>query len=77
MARDPVPFANTRQMLELAGRALGRIDRDGVRASTSLSTDEIEAMAGSLIHLGLIAIPPGAKAPETLICKETAHVLGL
>ena len=72
MARDPVPFASTRQMLELAARALGRIDRDGVRASTSLSTDEIEAMAGALIHLGLMPIAPGAKAPETLIIKKEA-----
>lgn len=53
--------------LELAARGLGRIDRDGLRGMTLLSIAEIEAMAVALTVLGLVAIPPGAPAPERLL----------
>ncbi len=56
-----------REMLEHAARAIGRIDRDGDRGVTMVSKEEIWAMALTLVHLGLIAIPPGASAPEVLL----------
>ena len=55
------------EMLETAARAIGRIDRDGDRGVTMVSKEEIWAMALTLVHLGLIAIPPGAAAPEMLL----------
>jgi hypothetical protein len=74
MARDPKPFNSARQMQELAARAVGRIDRDGVRGATRVSVEEIAAMAGVLVTLGLIPVQPGEPFPETLIIREeTAH----
>ncbi|MFN4172772.1 MAG: hypothetical protein ACK4GW_13560 [Pseudorhodobacter sp.] len=58
---------DARKVLETVARALGRIDRDGMRAITSLSVTEIEAMALTLVGFGLIAIPPGADVPARLI----------
>ncbi len=55
------------EILERAGRALGRIDRDGERGVTTLSSDDIWAMALALVRLGLVAIPPGAPAPAQLV----------
>ena len=55
-----------RQMLELAARAVGKIDRDGIRGVTRITADETVAMALTLVCLGLIPIAPGAIAPETL-----------
>lgn len=60
-----------REILTVAARALGRIDRDGQRALTGLSTDEIEAMALALVILGLVALPPGHPVPETLIIPHS------
>lgn len=57
----------TAEMLELAARGLGRIDRWGLRGVTGLSIDEIEAMAEALVLFGLIPIPPGSPAPEHLV----------
>jgi hypothetical protein len=57
------------QLVECAARALGKVCRDDVRAMTLLSIDELTAMAGCLIALGLVPIPPGAPTPETLIRK--------
>ncbi len=65
--RDSQPFESLRQMQELAARAVGRIDRDGVRGATSVSVQEITAMAGVLVTLGLIPVQPGEKFPDTLI----------
>lgn len=56
-----------REMLEHASRALGRIDRDGDRGVTMVTKEEIWAMAMTLVHLGLVATPPGAAAPEVLL----------
>jgi len=56
-----------RQMIELAARAVGRIDRDGLRGVTLVSTEEIWAMALTLVRLGLVAVQPGTKAPDVLI----------
>lgn len=66
MSRDPAPMED-RQMIELAARAIGRIDRDGLCGVTLVSTEQIWAMALTLVRLGLVAVPPGAPAPEVLI----------
>lgn len=65
----PQPFASTRAMLELAGRALGRIDAQGIRGVTLCSADEIAAMAGTLALFGLVPIPPGGEAPAVLVLE--------
>lgn len=73
MARDPVRFSSPRAMTILAARAVGRIDRDGVRGITGASVDEIAAMAGVLVALGLVPIEPGTDAadiPETLFIQQ-------
>jgi hypothetical protein len=72
MARDPDRFPSPRAMTILAARAVGKIDRDGVRGSTSLSVDEVDAMAGVLVELGLVPIEPGTAAadiPQTLFIQ--------
>ncbi|MBP8931263.1 MAG: hypothetical protein KBG46_08285 [Paracoccus sp.] len=60
---------DNRIMLERAARALGVVDHWGPRGLTMLSLDAIEAMALTLATLGLVAVPPGAAMPETLILK--------
>ena len=72
MSRDPAPMED-RQMIELAARAVGRIDRDGLRGVTLVSTEEIWAMALTLVRLGLVAVPPGAPAPEVLIVSPATN----
>lgn len=54
-------------MLERAARALGTVDHWGPRGLTMLSLEEIEAMALTLSALGLVAVPPGAATPKTLV----------
>ena len=56
-----------RQMLERASRAVGKIDMAGKRGLTMVSMDELEAMALSLVHLGLVAVVPGRPMPEQLV----------
>jgi hypothetical protein len=56
-----------REMLEQASCALGRVIRHDLRGMTMLSIDDIAAMAGTLIALGLIATPPGETPPAQLI----------
>jgi hypothetical protein len=75
MAFDHQPFESQRRMTELAARAVGRIDRDGIRGVTRVSAEEIAAMAGVLVTLGLIPVQPGEKFPDTLIItpKEVPH----
>jgi hypothetical protein len=75
MVPDPQPFTSPRRMTELAARAVGRIDRDGIRGVTRVSAEEIAAMAGVLVTLGLIPVQPGEKFPDTLIItpKEVPH----
>lgn len=73
MAREPERFATTHDMAILAARAVGKIDRDGVRGATLLSVDETIAMAGILVALGLIPITPGTAADditETLLIQS-------
>lgn len=41
------------EMFDLAAGAVRRIDRDGMRGITRVSTEEIAAMAGALLALGL------------------------
>lgn len=63
-------MSSDREILTASAKALGRIDRDGPRALTGLSVNEIEAMALALVILGLVAIPPGQPVPETLINQK-------
>lgn len=63
----PVANWTEGEMIELAARAVGKVIRDDVRGITLLSVDEIAAMAGTLIALGLIAIMPGEAAPARLL----------
>lgn len=58
---------SSREMFEQASRAVGRVIRDDVRGMTKLSIDDIAAMAGALLALGLVSTPPGEDPPETLI----------
>lgn len=67
---DPQPITQ-RAMLEQASRALGRVIQQDLRGITMLSVDDIAAMAGTLIALGLIATPPGEAPPERLIFTAT------
>lgn len=69
--REPRPFESTRAMVELACRALGRIDRDGVRGATRVSVDEIAAMAGTLAAFGLVPVQPGEPMPDRLFVPPT------
>ena len=57
------PWTEAR-MIELAARALGKVDVLGLRGVTLCSANEIAAMAGVLALLGLPAIPPGAPGPD-------------
>lgn len=61
-------------MLTLAAQAVGKVDRDGMRGVSNLSLNEIEAMAGALVALGLIAIPPGGPVPAVLVINPTQEV---
>lgn len=73
MPRPPMPPVTNwtqRQMLEIASRALGRVLAEDLRGITRLSVDEIAAMAGALIVLGLIATPPGEVCPNALVCNS-------
>jgi hypothetical protein len=63
----PVTNWTVHQMHEIAARAVGKVVRDDMRGITSLSIDEVAAMTGTLIGLGLVAILPGAPTPEHLI----------
>lgn len=72
---DKPAFHSDRDCLVAAARALGRIDRDGLRGVTMISTNDIEAMAVALVILGLIAIPPEALvAPDQLVIPRNAGV---
>lgn len=57
----------TAEMVESAARAAGRVLRDDLRGITTLSVDEVVAMVGTLIALGLVPVFPGQTTPETLI----------
>lgn len=63
----PAAAWTPREMLELASRGIGKVVRDDIRGITTLSVDEIAAMAGTLIALGLVATLPGETPPETLL----------
>lgn len=67
--RQPIPAAapwSRREMLEQASRAVGRVLRDEVRGITTLSVDDIAAMAGTLLAFGLIPTLPGETPPVHL-----------
>lgn len=59
-------------MLELASRAIGKVDTWGQRGATLVSAEEIEAMATTLVCLGLVATAPGA-APPAIIVMPRNH----
>ena len=65
-AAEILPWTN-REMLELASRGLGKVVRDDIRGATLLSVDEIMAMSGVLIAMGLRATPPGDTPAAELI----------
>lgn len=72
---DKPAFRTDRECLITAARALGRIDRDGLRGITLISVNDIEAMAVALVILGLVAIPPEALvAPDQLVIPRNAGV---
>ena len=50
------PFSED-EMLDLAARAIGKIDARGTRGIERLTNDEIEAMALTLVCLGMKPIP--------------------
>lgn len=50
------PFTEN-EMLDLAARAIGKIDARGSRGIERLTNDEIEAMALTLVCLGMKPIP--------------------
>lgn len=53
---NPTQFTED-EMLDLAAKAIGKIDARGRRAAEQLTHDEIEAMALTLVCLGLKPIP--------------------
>lgn len=55
------------EMLSLAARGVGKVDRLGPRGATLVSREETEAMAGALAYLGMVAVPPGALIPDVLV----------
>lgn len=63
---DVTPWTE-REMLEIASRAVGRVCRDDLRGITGLSIDEIAAMTGTLLALGLIPTLPGETPPAQLM----------
>jgi hypothetical protein len=65
---DITPWS-PREMLEIASRAVGKVCRDDQRAMTLLSIDEIAAMTGTLLALGLRATLPGEAPPADIIMK--------
>lgn len=66
MAKTPEPWA-LEEMRELAGRGVGRVDRDGLRGATLVTMEEIAAMAAMLAVFGVKAIYPGTYPPPDLI----------
>lgn len=58
------------QMLEMAARAIGKVDLHGIRGASLVSMEEIIAMAAALATFGLVPIYPGAAAPATLIIQS-------
>lgn len=53
-------------ILHRAGRGIGKVDRDGLRGATLVTTDEIEAMAALLAILGIKPVDPGEYTPPSL-----------
>jgi hypothetical protein len=64
--RTERPFT-TAELATLAGRGLGRVDRDGLRGATLCSTEEITAMAMICALAGVTPIYPGTYTPPNRI----------
>lgn len=52
------------EMLEMAARAVGKIDARGPLGLIRVTSREIEAMALTLVCLGVVPIPPDAERPD-------------
>lgn len=76
--RDLTPLDET-HMLTIASRAVGKIDTLGPRAFVDISGAEIEAMAVTLVCLGLVPIRDDEPMPDSLykpLVKHDAESLG-
>lgn len=62
---DATPFTLA-QIVDLAGRAMGKVDLWGHRGATLVSAEEKVAMATALAILGVRPILPGAASPAPL-----------
>ncbi|GAA0311556.1 MULTISPECIES: hypothetical protein [Rhodovulum] len=60
---DPAPWTEA-EMLEAAARAVGKIDARGPLGLIRVTSREIEAMALTLVCLGVVPIPPDAPRPD-------------
>lgn len=65
---------NMRGLMERASRALGKIDAYGVRGVTTVSVEEITAMALILACLGLVPTPPTTEPPARLYAPSTETI---
>lgn len=61
------------EILTRAARGLGKVDQNGLRGITNVTTDEIEAMAAALAIFGLVPIYPGAPVPDQLVINFTGE----
>lgn len=65
MAKLPIRPWTEAEMMTLAARGLGRVDRDGLRGASLVTLEEIAAMAGVLALCGLTPIEPGSYQPAS------------
>ena len=61
---NPVKRVDELDLLERAARAVGKVDAPGMRGVTTLSAEEIEAMALSLAILNFPQIAPGQQVED-------------
>ena len=67
MLRAPEARWIMADMLAHAARGAGKVDLAGGRGATLVTLDEVEAMAGALVMLGLVPALPGRPMPATLL----------
>lgn len=63
---DPKRWSEA-ELLTLAQRGVGRVDRDGMRGATLVTIEEVAAMAALLALLGVRAIYPDTYQPASII----------
>jgi hypothetical protein len=66
----PISPRTDLDVLTGAAKALGWINRDGLRGITKVSVDDIENMALALIILGLVPISPDPDGNQDLIIHK-------